>query len=97
MGHANLSSHVGAFGNDYQTTSTGQIYDTSLYQATGIGMSMLSNRLSWFFDLRGASMTIDTACSSSLVAMHLAIQGLRNGESKVVSQLLARNLFAITY
>jgi acyl transferase domain-containing protein len=51
------------------------------YAATGNGQSMLSNRVSWFFDLRGPSFTIDTACSSSLYAIHLACQSLRAGET----------------
>lgn len=42
---------------------------------------MASNRISHFFDFRGASMTIDTGCSTALVALHQAVQSLRNGES----------------
>ncbi|KAI7774492.1 hybrid nrps pks [Diaporthe eres] len=51
------------------------------YAATGAARSIVANRISYLFDLKGASMTIDTACSSSLVALHQAVQGLRNGEA----------------
>ncbi|GKZ54184.1 putative Hybrid PKS-NRPS biosynthetic cluster [Aspergillus niger] len=50
------------------------------YHATGTARSILSNRVSYFFDWKGPSMTIDTACSSSLVAVHLAVQALRHSE-----------------
>lgn len=46
----------------------------------GNGASSLSNRVSYFLDIRGPSMTLDTACSSSLVALHLAREALRTGE-----------------
>jgi acyl transferase domain-containing protein len=41
---------------------------------------MLANRVSYFFDLHGPSITLDTACSSGLVALHQACQAIRAGE-----------------
>ncbi|KAG4437379.1 hypothetical protein IFR05_007143 [Cadophora sp. M221] len=89
---SSTSCYVGAFSADYTVTSTNNLYDTNPYAATGLGRAMLSNRVSWFFDLRGASVTLDTACSSALVGMHLAIQGLRSGEEKM-ALVGASNLF----
>lgn len=51
------------------------------YFITGNAGTMVSNRISHFFDLRGPSVTIDTACSTTLTALHLACQSLRAGES----------------
>ena len=40
----------------------------------------IANRVSYFMDLKGPSLTLDTACSSSMTALHLACASLRSGE-----------------
>ncbi len=49
---------------------------------TGTGAAILSNRISYFFDLRGPSMTIDTFCSSTLVGLHEAVKAIQSGDIK---------------
>lgn len=73
--------HVGCFTTDYSTYIWRDPQKIPKYSATGGAQSILSNRLSWFFDLHGSSMTIDTACSSSMVALDLACRGLWDGSS----------------
>jgi amino acid adenylation domain-containing protein len=48
-----------------------------------LNSAQIANRLSYFCNFHGPSMTIDTLCSSSLTAVHLAVQSLRSGESEV--------------
>lgn len=48
--------------------------------ATGNNPSILANRLSWYYDLRGPSVSLNTACSTSMIAMDLACQSLRSGQ-----------------
>ncbi|GGP71214.1 SDR family NAD(P)-dependent oxidoreductase [Streptomyces sindenensis] len=43
----------------------------------------VANRVSYFFDFRGPSVTVDTMCSSSLVAVHQACASIRSGECEV--------------
>ena len=78
------SVYVGALGVDYNRFFEADEEVLATYRATGTNGAILSNRLSWFYDLRGPSMTIETACSGSLIALHLACQSIRNKESKMV-------------
>ncbi|KAL4960977.1 polyketide synthase [Aspergillus stella-maris] len=55
------------------------------YTTTGVARNNLANRISYFFDWNGPSMTIDTACSSSLVALHQGISALQRGECSLVA------------
>ncbi|KAL7629617.1 hypothetical protein AAE478_001139 [Parahypoxylon ruwenzoriense] len=75
------SVFVGNLGAEYTSVFSGDDEINAQYEATGTAAAMLSNRVSWFYDLRGPSITIDTACSSSLIALHLACQSLLQGES----------------
>ncbi|KAM3534572.1 hypothetical protein MY4038_002122 [Beauveria bassiana] len=80
---SDTSAFIGVMSTDYTTMVFFDSECTPTYSATGTSRAVLSNRLSHAFDWHGASMTIDTACSSSLVAIHLAVQELRAGSSRV--------------
>ena len=76
------SVFVGSMTNDYYDIQMRDSETMPTYAVTGTARSFLSNRISYFFDLKGESMTIDTACSSSLVALHQAVQSLRSSQSQ---------------
>ncbi|KAH8652666.1 putative polyketide synthase [Tricladium varicosporioides] len=80
---SNTSVFIGSFLQDYDSVLNKDPQIPRSYRAPGIALSMLSNRISWFYNLHGPSMTVDTACSSSLIAFHLACQSIRSGESEI--------------
>src|SRR4051812_18040510 len=82
--NSNTSVHVGSFTTDFQSMMWKDIQNIPKYIATGSAASMLSNRLSWFFNLHGPSITVDTACSSSMVALDLSCNALRSGSADMV-------------
>lgn len=69
--------YCGIMNIDYTRIVAADIEMLPPYMAPGIASSILSNRLSYFFDWHGPSMTLDTACSGSLVSLHLAVEALR--------------------
>lgn len=84
---SNTSVYVSGFNHDYLGILNSDPETAVKYKPTGVTNAILSNRVSWFFDFKGPSMTIDTACSSSLVALHLAVQSLRSRETNMVGHV----------
>ncbi|KAI9038420.1 polyketide synthase [Aspergillus affinis] len=77
------SVYCGCFTNDYYSLTMRDLASYPKYTVTGTGNSILANRISYFYNLHGPSMTIDTACSSSIVALHMGLQSLKNEESDI--------------
>lgn len=77
---------AGCLAPDYPTMQHKDPLTPSKYQASGTSINMLSNRVSWFFNLLGPSATIDTACSSSLMALDLTCQAIWSGDAEMVSR-----------
>ncbi|KAF5853676.1 hypothetical protein GGP41_006479 [Bipolaris sorokiniana] len=75
-----IGTYVGSFGNDWLEMGTKDRLDKNMYKVTGHGDFMLSNRISYEYDLRGPSMTIRTGCSASLMGLHEACLAIRNGD-----------------
>lgn len=74
---------VGSFVKDYEQISMRDSQTTAADCATGNGIAIMANRISFFFDLQGTSQTIDTGCSASLVCVHQAVNDLRSGKSDI--------------
>jgi phthiocerol/phenolphthiocerol synthesis type-I polyketide synthase C len=76
---ANVGVYVGASSLDYGNLHTTDPAAIESHFMTGNTLSILSNRISYIYDLRGPSFTIDTACSSSLVAFAEAQAAISSG------------------
>ncbi|KAK2776557.1 lovastatin nonaketide synthase [Colletotrichum kahawae] len=75
--------YAGVMCGDYEAMLLRDLDEAPTYFAVGTSRAVLSNRISYFFDCHGASVTTDTACSSSLVAVHNAVQTLRSGDCRM--------------
>jgi acyl transferase domain-containing protein/NADPH:quinone reductase-like Zn-dependent oxidoreductase/acyl carrier protein len=71
--------YIGASSTDYRDLRLDDPAGGDANSMTGGTLSIVANRVSYVFDLRGPSFTVDTACSSSLVALHQACEALRDG------------------
>ena len=68
-------------GCEYHSIAARDLDATPRYLATGTPVCMAANRISYFFNLSGPSMSVDTACSSAMVALHQAVRSLQHGDS----------------
>ncbi|KAF7445064.1 Polyketide synthase module protein [Pyrenophora tritici-repentis] len=78
---SNTGVFASIFERSYDRMGHKDLSTISNTHMNGTGEAILSNRISYCFDLKGPCMTIDTGCSGSLVALHQACHSLSLGES----------------
>ncbi|QDS86006.1 Mycocerosic acid synthase [Rosistilla ulvae] len=76
----NVGVFVGASSHDYGSLQLNDLGNLDVHSNTGGTLSIVANRISYLFDLRGPSLAVDTACSSALVAFSMACRSIWLGE-----------------
>ncbi|XP_071952695.1 mycocerosic acid synthase-like polyketide synthase [Antedon mediterranea] len=76
---SNTGVYMGVTANEYLHLTGFPQSNIGQYTNSGTNSCMISNRISYEFDLRGPSFSIDTACSSSLYAVKVACDALKGG------------------
>jgi acyl transferase domain-containing protein len=74
---------VNLYNLDYSYITSRDPENISKYQTIGTGSALIANRISYFFDLKGPSITLDTGSSGSMIALHQACQSIKSGESSM--------------
>lgn len=71
-----MSNHYNLYGFQNNLTRGGS--------ASGSYTGTIPNMLSYFYGFTGPSLFVDTMCSATSTCIHVAVQMLRSGESKIV-------------
>ena len=77
--NGSVGVYVGVMFSDYLLYS-GKEKDK--YLSTGVVTASISNRVSYFYDFHGPSITVNTMCSSVLTCLNLAVNSIKNGECR---------------
>ena len=72
---------IGSCNTEYFSNQSEDSTFCNEYSITGGLLTLLSNRISYYYNLKGPSLTVDTACSSSGYALHLACKSILSNES----------------
>ncbi|KAK8033522.1 polyketide synthase [Apiospora marii] len=75
-----VACFVGAYSSDYGDMQNRDPEDRPANNAIGVGRAIMANRISYFLNIKGPSITIDTACSGSLVGLDLACRELQSNQ-----------------
>ncbi|KAK6952379.1 hypothetical protein Daesc_006915 [Daldinia eschscholtzii] len=75
-----VGCYVGNFALDYTVMQLADLELINRYTAAGATPTLLANRISHVFNLKGPSFVTDTGCSSSLYSLHSACVALDLGE-----------------
>lgn len=78
--------------SDYHAMLNRDGEDAPPNYVAGTARAMLANRVSYFLNIKGPSVTVDTACSGSLVGLDLACRALQLREAEMAI-VAASNLF----
>src|SRR5215469_13325843 len=77
------SVSIGIGWNDYLRLHAHNWSQLNEYTAIGNADGVGAHRLSYFFDLKGESVTVNSLCTSGLSALHFACQSLWTGEANL--------------
>ncbi|KAI8933464.1 hypothetical protein NX059_009202 [Plenodomus lindquistii] len=77
-----IACYVGTSGEDWLRMGAYEPFHVGGYVMAGNSDLMIANRVSYEYDLRGASVVVKTGCSASLVALHEACNALRAGDAR---------------
>ncbi|KAK4215364.1 hypothetical protein QBC37DRAFT_459225 [Rhypophila decipiens] len=87
-----VACFAGSYSTDYLDMLQRDAEDRAPGYLIGTGRAIMANRISWFLNIKGPSVTLDTACSSSLVGLDLACKSLQAGEVNMAI-VAASNLY----
>jgi 3-oxoacyl-(acyl-carrier-protein) synthase/malonyl CoA-acyl carrier protein transacylase/surfactin synthase thioesterase subunit/acyl carrier protein len=74
---------AGVFAGAMDKGWTSIVDETSAFAAIGSHPALMANRISFFYDLKGPSMTCDVSCSGSLAAVYYAVMSLQMGDCDI--------------
>ena len=80
LAHCDVGVYMGTMSDDFTRVTNDLYKDKNRYLGHGFVSSEIANRLSYFMNLHGPSISVQTACSSSMSAMHIARAAIANSE-----------------
>ena len=72
---------MGCCNTEYFSQQLEDSVNCNQYSIMGGLLTLIGNRISYYYGLVGTSLTLDTACSSSGHALHLACQSIITGDN----------------
>ena len=79
----NIGVFVGCCNYDYKELQERNADEIEGHASTGVYVTLIPNRVSYFFNFHGVSIPVDAACASSLMAIDQAVKSLRGCESEM--------------